>query len=102
VVVLVDELPCYVMYRRVRRKRLPVFGSIVHVGDASLFARAVGPLGAHLLVRGMPVLLAERRIVGGPVARSRTVQGRPKLFRGADVEAADIDDLYSEITSVPW
>jgi hypothetical protein len=30
------------------------------------------------------------------------VQGRPKLFKGADVEAADVDDLYSEITSVPW
>ncbi|MDQ0371974.1 hypothetical protein [Cellulomonas humilata] len=102
VVLLVDGRPCYVMYRRVRRKRLPVFGALVHVGDTALFARGVRSLGAHLLVRGMPVLLAERRIVGGPVAWSRTVQGRPKLFKGADVEAADIDDLYSEITSVPW
>jgi hypothetical protein len=102
VVLLVDGQPCYVMYRRVRRKRLPLFGSLVHVGDTALFARGVGPLGAHLLVRGMPVLLAERRIVGGPVAWSRTVQGRTKLFKGADVEPGDIDDLYSEITSVPW
>lgn len=102
VVLLVDGRPCYVMYRRVRRKRLPLFGSLVHVGDTDLFLRGVGPLGAHLLVRGMPVLLAERRIVGGRVGRSRTVAGRPKLFRGVDVEAGDIDDLYSEITSVPW
>lgn len=102
VVLLVDGAPCYVMYRRVRRKGLPVFGAVVHVGDRGLFARAVNRLGAHLLVRGMPILLAERRIVGGPVPWSRTVQGRPKLFRGADIEAADIDDLYSEITCVPW
>ncbi|WP_200938641.1 hypothetical protein [Cellulomonas sp. Root137] len=102
VVLLVDDRPCYVMYRRVRRKRLPLFAALVHVGDTALFLRGVGPLGAHLLVRGMPVLLAERRIVGGPVGLSRTVMGRPKLFRGADVEAGDVDDLYSEITSVPW
>ncbi|WP_421741985.1 hypothetical protein [Cellulomonas sp.] len=102
VVLLVDDRPCYVMYRRVRRKRLPLFAALVHVGDTALFLRGVGPLGAHLLVRGMPVLLAERRIVGSPVGLSRTVTGRPKLFRGADVEAGDIDDLYSEITSVPW
>ena len=102
VVLLVGGAPCYVMYRRVRRKRMPLFAALVHVGDAALFARGVGRLGAHLLVRGMPVLLAERRVVGGPVGLSRTVQGRPKLFRGADVEAADIDDLYSEITCVAW
>ena len=102
VVLLVDGRPCYVMYRRVRRKHLPLFGALVHVGDAALFARGARSLGAHLFVRGMPVLLAERRIVGGPVAWSRTVQGRPKLFKAADVEAGDIDDLYSEITSVPW
>lgn len=102
VVLVVDGRPCYVMYRRVRRKRLPLFGAVVHVGDTALFARGVASLGAHLLVRGMPVLLAERRIVGGPVAWSRTVQGRTKLFRAADVEAGDVDDLYSEITCVPW
>lgn len=102
VVLMVDGQPCYVMYRRVRRKRLPLFGAVVHVGDTALFGRAVGPFGAHLLVRGMPILLAERRIVGAPVSRSVTVQGRTKLFKAADVEARDIDDLYSEITSVPW
>jgi len=102
VVVLLDGVPCYVVYRRVRRKRMPLFASIIHVSAPGLFPRAVGPLGAHLLFRGMPVLLAEHRIVGGPVARSRTVQGRPKLFLGADVEPADVDDLYGEMTCVPW
>ncbi len=102
VVVLLDDVSCYVVYRRVRRKRLPLFASVVHVGKPQLFPRAVGPLAAHLLARGMPLLLAEHRIVGGPVARSLSVAGRPKLFLGADIDAADVDDLYSEITCVPW
>ena len=102
VVLVVDGEPCYVMYRRVRRKRLPWFAALVHVGEPQLFARAVGRLGAYLLVRGMPVLLSERRVAGGPVRPARTVPGRPKLFRGVDVTASDVDDLYSEITCVPW
>ena len=37
---------CYVMFRRDRRKRLPLFASILHVGDPELFR----PLVANLLV----------------------------------------------------
>lgn len=102
VVLLFRGQPCYVIYRRVRRKRLPLFASMVYVGDTALFGRVVGRLSGHLLVRGIPFLLAERRIVGGPVSLSRTIQGRPKLYRGAGVSPADVDDLYSEITCVRW
>lgn len=102
VVLVVDGRPCYVMYRRVRRKRLPLFAALVHVGEPALFARGVGRLGAHLLRQGVPFLLAERRVAGGPTGLSRTLAGRPKLYRGDGVEPGDVDDLYSEITCVAW
>ena len=102
VVAMVDGQACYVIWRRVTRKRLPVFASLVHVGAPSLLDRALGPLGAHLLARGAPVLLAERRIAGGPLRGARVIAGRPKLFRGDRVEPGDVDDLYSEIACVPW
>lgn len=102
VVVLVDGEPCYVIWRRVTRKRLPVFASLVHVGAPALLDRALGPLAAHLLARGAPVLLAEHRIAGGPLRSARVVRGRPKLFRSDRVEPDDVDDLYSEIACVPW
>ncbi|WP_372593080.1 hypothetical protein [Actinotalea sp.] len=102
VVVLLDGKPCYVVYRRVRRRNLPLFAALVHVGAPRLFPRAVDALGGHLLLRGMPLLLAEHRISGAPLNRSFTVSGRPKLFLSDQVDAADIDDLYSEITCVAW
>lgn len=102
VVLLVDGAPCYVVYRRVRRKGLPLFASLVHVGAPDLLPRGVARLGAHLARSGMPVLLAERRVAGGPLPASRTVAGRPKLFRGDGVDPGDVDDLYSEITCVAW
>jgi hypothetical protein len=101
-VLVVDGAPCYVMYRRVRRKRLPVFAAIVHVSDPAAFRRGLRRLGGHLALRGMPVLLAEHRIVGGSLRRAVTVGGRPKLFRAPELEPDDVDDLYSEITCVPW
>lgn len=102
VVAVVDGQACYVIWRRVTRKRLPVFASLVHVGEPALLGRALGPLGAHLLARGAPVLLAEHRIAGGPLRGARVIAGRPKLFRGDRVGPDDVDDLYSEIACVPW
>ena len=52
------------MFRRDRRKRLPLFASILYVGDHDLF-RACAPLFyRHLLLRhGIPATLAEFRVV---------------------------------------
>ena len=100
-VLLVDGRPCYVMYRKVARKRLPLFAAVLHVGDTALLRRGLGVLGAHLLREGMPFLLAEHRHVGGPLPGAVTVAGRPKLFRG-EIAPDLVDDLYSELTCVPW
>lgn len=94
--------PCYVIYRNVRRKRLPLFAAIVHVSDPEVFAAGVDALGAHLFAGGTPLLLAEHRIVGGRLSRARIMAGRPKFARSAVLDVAHVDDLYSEITCVPW
>jgi hypothetical protein len=104
VVVVVDGAPCYVMFRRVRRKRLPLFASILHVGDVEVFRRAAPFAFGHMLLRhGIPVTLAETRVVGH---RPRwTLAERPnrrKMYRSATLRPDQIDYLYSELTCVPW
>ena len=37
-----------------------------------------------------------------PRLSRRLATPRPKMFRGAGVAPGDIDDLYSELTNVPW
>ncbi|MGF1648013.1 MAG: hypothetical protein ACFCVF_13975 [Kineosporiaceae bacterium] len=94
---------CYVVHRRVRRKDLPLFAAILHVSDPLLLARSWRPLARHLLVRhGVPLTLAERRIAGpAPTWAIGPVRARPKMVRSA-LPAHRIDDLYSELTCVPW
>ena len=95
---------CYVMFRKVRRKGLPVFAAILHVGNPELFRRAVAPLTRHLLVRHRVLAtLAELRIVGHRPRPSLMVRRpRPKMYRSASLGPAQIDDLYSELVCVPW
>ncbi|WP_447924715.1 hypothetical protein [Georgenia muralis] len=102
-VVVQGERTCYVIYRRDRRKRLPLFASILHVSDRELFAAAVGPVRRHLLGRGLPLTLAEDRVTGplpGPAVRlTRT---RSKMYRSRTLRPEQVDYLYSELTCVPW
>jgi hypothetical protein len=95
---------CYVMFRQVRRKDLPIFAAILYVGNPGLFRRAIGPLTRHLLVRhGILATLAELRIVGSrPRLSFMLPSPRPKMYRSASLEPAQIDDLYSELVCVPW
>jgi hypothetical protein len=95
---------CYVMFRKVRRKDLPVFAAILYVGNPGLFRRSIGPLSRYLLVRhGILATLAELRIVGYRPRLSLMLSSpRPKMYRSASLEPAQIDDLYSELVCVPW
>jgi hypothetical protein len=103
-VVLVDgDRYSYVMFRRDRRKRLPLFASILYVGDSEVF-RACAPLFyRYLLVRHrIPFTLAEFRVTGHRAKRSMTVAGRPKMYLGEDLRPDQIDYLYSELACVAW
>jgi hypothetical protein len=95
---------CYVMFRRDRRKNFPLFASILHVGNPELFAQSWRDVSRYLLLRhGVPCTLAELRVVGRvPPWAVRLSSGRPKMFRSQQLEAAQIDNLYSELTCVPW
>jgi hypothetical protein len=98
------EDSCYVIFRKARRKGLPVFASLLHVSDPALLRRLMRPFCGHLLLRhGVVAVLAEHRVAGRPPRSSvRLRSSRPKMFRSAHLEPADVDDLYSELVSVPW
>lgn len=95
---------CYVVFRKDRRRGLPLFASVLHVSDRELFARCRHPFARHLLLRhGMPAMLAEDRIVGRRPRLALDVKAtRRKMFRSTNLDAAQIDYFYSELVCVPW
>jgi hypothetical protein len=102
--VLVEgDRTCHVVFRRDRRKQLPLFVSILHVSDRELFGRHQGLVFARLLRHGALATLAELRVVGDAPSRGRRLASpRPKMFRSETLSAGDIDYLYSELTCVAW
>jgi len=95
---------CYLMFRRDRRHRLPLFATLLHVSDPALFTRTAPAVARHLLVRHrVPVLLVEQRVTGGRPRGSLRLSGsRARMFRSDHLGAEDIDYLYSELTCVAW
>ena len=95
---------CYVIFRKDRRKGLPLFASILHVSDPELFRAMSGPLARHLLLRhGAAATLVERAVVEHRPRLSRTVESpRRKMFRSPSLEPAQIDYLYSELVCLSW
>jgi hypothetical protein len=94
---------CHVMHREFRRKDVPLYAVLVHVGNPDLFRRAVIPLTRHLLLRHRLVAtLGELRIIGCQPRLSFKSNAWPKMYRTASMEPGQIDYLYSELTCVPW
>ena len=104
VLVTDDTGTCYIILRRDRRKRLPIFGSLLYVSNPALFMRAGRAVSWHLLVRHrVLVTLAELRIVGSRPRGSFLLRNpRPKMFRSERIHPDQVDYLYSELTSVAW
>jgi hypothetical protein len=98
------DASCYVVFRRDRRKGLPLFVSVLYVSDPAVF-RAMGRRFArHLLFRhGAPATLAEERITGyRPRPSLRLRSPRRRMFRSPSLAPAQIDYLYSELVCVAW
>lgn len=94
---------CYVVYRRDRRKRLPLFATVLYVSDPEVFRHTNRYFFRHLLLRhAIPITLVELRIGGNRPRGSILRRGRPRMFRSASLGPDDIDYLYSELTCVPW
>jgi hypothetical protein len=99
VVLAKGDQSCHVMFRRERRKRLPLFASILYIGNPVLFRDCAPHFYRYLLLRrGIPATLAEVRVVGHHPARSVMVAGWQKMYLSEDLEPAQIDYLYSELT----
>lgn len=99
-----DGRPCWVMFRKDRRKGLPVFASILHVSDPEVLRAMVRPLGRHLLVRhGALATLAELEVVKHRPPASRLLSNpRRKMYRSSRLGPKEIDYLYSELVCVAW
>lgn len=97
----------YMVFRRDRRKGLPIFASPLYVGgDRELLQAAWPQVGAFLLFRHrLPATLAEHRILGFVPSPGRTLRNpRPKMVRSGDHQISDaaVDYLYSELTLLEW
>jgi hypothetical protein len=92
---------CYVMFRRDlgRFKRFPYFASILYVSDPDLFRDCSPHFFRFLLLRrGIPMTLAELRVVVHRPARAVSVGCPTKMFLSDDLQPEHIDYLYSELT----
>ena len=95
----------YLVYRRDRRKRLPLFASPLYSGGDPRVLRRLWPaVSAHLLASGMPGLLAEERVLGFTPAGPgiNLARPRPKMYRGDLSAEALTDHLYSELALLEW
>jgi hypothetical protein len=102
-VLLGPQGPCYVMYRRVTRKRVGAFAALLYVSDPERFHSLAHALARHLLLtQGVIALLVELRIGGRPRNAYLMSSSRPKMFKSDKLSARQVDDLYSELCAVPW
>lgn len=94
----------YLIYRRDRRKNLPIFASPLYVGGSSSLLESAWPaVSTYLLRRGLLATLAERRVLGFvPTGGVALRTPRQKMFRSRTVGLDDIDYLYSELTLLEW
>jgi hypothetical protein len=89
---------CYVMYREMRYKNVPVFAVVLYVSNPDLFRDCLVPLTRHLFVRHQLVAtLAELRIIKRKPRLSFKLNNWPKMYRSASLGPEQIDYLYSEL-----
>ncbi|TFD76542.1 hypothetical protein E3T53_13540 [Cryobacterium psychrophilum] len=95
----------YLVVRKDRRKRLPLFASPLYVGGSQDLLRAAWPqISSHLLLRHAALAtLAERRVLGfSPTLGFDLAAPRAKMLRSKNVRAEAVDYLYSELTLLEW
>jgi len=95
---------CWVMFRRDRRKKLPLFASILYVSNPDLFRAMSRRVARHLLLRyGIPASLMELTVVAHRPRPSLLLSApRPKMYLSPHLEPHQIDNLYSELVCLAW
>lgn len=104
VVLVRGDRSCHVVFRRDRRKGLPLFASILYASDPELLRELARLFTRHLLLRhGVLATLAELRLIGRRPRWSVLLRSpRPKMFKSHRLDAEQIDNLYSELVCVAW
>lgn len=99
-----DGRHCHIIFRKDRRKGLPLFASILYVSDADVFRTVVGPIARHLLTRhGLPLMLLEQAVTDHTPRLAKSIESpRRKMFKSDTLVPADIDYLYSELVCLSW
>jgi hypothetical protein len=99
-----NDEQCHVIFRRDRRKGIPLFATILYASNPALFRAMSRQLGRHLLLRhGLPAMLVERRVGRCRPSPSLMVRTpRPKMFWSTTVTGEQIDYLYSELVVLNW
>ncbi|SCX07157.1 hypothetical protein [Mycolicibacterium fluoranthenivorans] len=94
---------CHVIFRRVRRKNLALFASLVYVGNRELFRAGIRQFCRHLLLRhGIPATLIESHVAEVSCTGAFSVSDRPKMYHSDSLRPDQIDFLYSELTCMRW
>jgi hypothetical protein len=95
---------CYVVFRKDRRKGLPLFASVLYVSNPTVFRKSAQAFGRHLLLRhGIPATLMELRVTCHRPWPARLLRSpRRKMFRSDKLAHDQIDYLYSELACVSW
>jgi hypothetical protein len=102
-IVLQGDDYAYLMYRRDRRKRLPVFASPIFAGGSASVLEATWPaLGRHLLRKGLVATLAERRVLGFDPSGLGRELARPRVKMHKGQPQNEVDYLYSELALIEW
>jgi len=99
-----DGRHAYLVYRRDRRRRLPLFATPLYVGGDRRVLRDAWPVvRARLLRGGLLFTLAEPRVLGFAPSMSRPLaRPRVKMVRGTAWSDDAVDYLYSELALVSW
>ncbi|MDQ4214273.1 hypothetical protein [Microbacterium capsulatum] len=95
----------YLVYRAHRMKRLRLFALPLYAGgDRAVLEEAWPAVRAHLLRHDrLPFTLAERRLLGFSRGVGRVLRNpRARMVRGAGLDPAGVDYLYSELALVEW
>jgi hypothetical protein len=94
---------CYVVFRKDRRKDLPLFATVLYVSNPELFRAMTRRFARHMLVRhGALATLVEERVAGRPRPSFLLRSPRRKMFRSPSLPPGRIDYLYSELVCVSW
>ncbi|HEX3803728.1 MAG TPA: hypothetical protein VHV75_12895 [Solirubrobacteraceae bacterium] len=95
---------CYVVFRKDRRKGMPLFASLLYVSDPELFLGMARPLARHLLVREriFATLIEGAVVPRAPRFAVKLTSSRRKMFRSDHLQSSQIDFLYSELACLSW